>query len=316
MKWLTAESDRISMAGEDALSKLDAAENLLLIHGGSDTDIVRVVLGEQCAWVGKYATSWGSGDDAGWRLLAIAPMDDIWSCDSVPRAAFFSAPWPASWVTRKKTAAYPPAASRTPATGLAVGSFVAGTLPNKEMRLAKVVTIDDDGAPVTVQWAESEPPSDARADGLKWYPVTKWPRGCEIEFRKNRGGYKNYWWFTILASQADKRGGKMAAKPAKAEKPAKRPKYDFYEPTAEQREESERNSAEAKTLPPLTMEENDSLNEVRKERMDEMIKKYGYCRDYARWATMEEYWYERLILQRARVRTPEYDSEEDSENDE
>ena len=108
----------------------------------------------------------------------------------------------------------------------------------------------------------------------------------------------------------------MAAKPAKAEKPAKRPKYDFYEPTDEQREESARNSAEAKTLPPLTMEENDSLNEVRKERMDAIRKSTGACRDFALWQTMPWYWYERLILQRARVCTLEYDSEEDSENDE
>ena len=156
MNWLTSLDDRLGMLGTDNVDILDAVEGLCLIH--SEDDVLRIDIGSgRCAYCVKYADAWS--------LVAVAPMGDLWDQEAIPRKEFFSARWPASWVTRRAKFAIAPRQSTAPAVGLSSGDWIGAILPNRQMRLAQVAQVHDDGSPSMVRWAFDSAPVRADIDG-------------------------------------------------------------------------------------------------------------------------------------------------------
>lgn len=207
MNWRHANDERIAAECGDATELLGRAALADMCDSWPDGTMLRLRAAD-----GRAAWLWRPADGAGVACCAVAPWDDVWTCNHVDGATWFATPAPSTWLTKarlgvsrqdwqskhdKRLAPWPDGAV------WAVGMIpVEGKPKARQALLCKVARVEDarlvevfpeDGAPAV-------PVSSLGAS--RWIPQTDFPEGYASLWVTGSTLAGSYMWHVIRAKRA------------------------------------------------------------------------------------------------------------------
>jgi hypothetical protein len=151
---------------------------LMLSQHGPGAVVAVDAGGNRVAWCRAYSS--------GLSCVAIAPRGDLFEADSVPRATFFAARWPRTWLT--PTAARREQRRTAHAVPWQVDGMAWCNHPSGRVHVARVVQVE----PLTLQLQPGAPPVTAEETALSWRAIAYHVEGWRLEWEAGMCDLHNF----------------------------------------------------------------------------------------------------------------------------
>ena len=208
MNWRHATDERLASDCGDAGEMLSRAAVADMCGSWPEGTVLRLrSVDGRAAWLWRAV-----GDLSGVACCAVAPWDDVWTCDYVDGATWFATPAPPAWLTKarlgvskrdwqsqhdKRLAPWPDGAA------WAVGMIpVEGKPKARQALLCRVARVED-GRLVEVIPEDGAPAVPVSVLGAsRWIPQTDYPDGYASLFVTGETLAGSYMWHVIRAKRA------------------------------------------------------------------------------------------------------------------
>lgn len=207
MNWRHANDERLASTCGDAGALLARAETADMLGLWPDGTLLRV-RGED----GRAAWLWRATDGNGVMCCAVAPWDDVWTCDTVDGAAWFATPAGPDWLTKARLGAskqdWQSKHDRRLAPWPGGAVWAVGMIPvdgkpkARQALLCKVARVED-GRLVEVFTEDGGLPVPVSSLGAsRWIPQDKFPEGYAALWTMGTTLAGSYMWHVIRAKRA------------------------------------------------------------------------------------------------------------------